>query len=270
MIDILLPTYNGAEFLPDLIDSIMKQTYNDFRFIVRDDGSNDNTWSIIKKYKERYPKKFLLVEDGFGNLGTSGSNNILIQHVSSDYFMYCDQDDIWEPTKIEESLSEMKRLEAEFPNKPILVCTDAVCFDEKGKITASSFFESQKFQDVTDSYHKMLALNIVQGATSLMNKNVLDVMTYIPKNLFHDWWTGVIVSKYGVVRYIHKPLLRYRQHSANVVGANDVGWNYFKRKLQNIRKQMRIYASMYKQLPFKPSILKWAYYKIIINLTRIR
>lgn len=269
MIDILLPTYNGAEYLPSLIDSILNQTYNDVRFIVRDDGSKDNTWEVIKDYKQKYSNQFLLVEDDLGNQGTSGSNNVLIKYVTSNYFMYCDQDDLWEPTKIEESLAEMNRLEKAYPEKPVLVCTDAVCFNEKGEVTAPSFFDSQKFQDVTDSYHKMLALNVVQGATALMNKRVLEVMTFIPKDLFHDWWTGVIVSKYGVVSYIHKPLLRYRQHSSNVVGANDVGWNYIKGKLLNFKKQMRIYKSMYKQLPFKPSIIKWTYYKIIINLKRI-
>lgn len=269
MIEILLPTYNGAEYLPALIDSILNQTYNDVRFIVRDDGSKDNTWEVIKGYKARYPNQFLLVEDGLGNQGTSGSNNELIKYVTSDYFMYCDQDDLWVPSKIEESLAEMKRLEAENEGKPILVCTDAVCFNEHGEVTAPSFYESQKFQDVTGSYHKMLALNIVQGATALMNRKVLEVMPYIPKDLFHDWWTAVIVSKYGIVSYIHKPLLRYRQHSSNVVGANDVGSRYLMDKLSNVRKQWRIYSSMYRQLPFKPSILKWGYYKFIINLRRL-
>ena len=102
-----------------------------------------------------------------------------------------------------------------------------------------------------------------------MNKKVLEFMSFIPKDLFHDWWTGVIVSKYGVVHYIHKPMLRYRQHSSNVVGANDVGWNYIKGKLMNFKKQMHIYTTMYKKLPFRPSIIMWAYYKIIINLKRI-
>lgn len=269
MIDILLPTYNGAKYLPALIESILNQTFNDLRFIVRDDGSKDNTREVLKGYKDRHPSKFLLVEDTLGNQGTSGSNNVLIKYVTSDYFMFCDQDDIWEPNKIEESLNEIKKLEQENPGKPILVCTDALCFDENGKVTAQSFYESQKFQDVTDNYHKMLALNVVQGATALMNKKTLDYVKFIPKDLFHDWWTGVIVCYYGKVSYIHQPLLRYRQHSSNVVGANDVGLNYLASKLVNVKRQFKIYKSMYRNLPFKPSIIKWFFYKVLFNLRRI-
>lgn len=269
MIDILLPTYNGAEYLPALLDSILNQTAKDVRVIVRDDGSKDNTWEVINDYKNRFPDKFLLVEDDEGNQGTSGCNNLLLRHVTSDYFMFCDQDDIWEKNKIEESMNEMRRLEQFFPDKPLLVCTDALCFNEKGETTAESFFNSQKFIDVTDSYHKMLALNIVQGATALMNKKVLNVVSFIPQKLFHDWWAGVIVAYYGKVSYIHKPLLRYRQHSSNVVGANDVGIKYITIKILHLKKQWEIYKTMYRMLPFKPNILKWAYYKMIINIKRI-
>ena len=269
MIDILLPTYNGFQYLPVLLDSILNQTVGDVRIIVRDDGSKDNTWDVIRDYKERYPEHFLLVEDDLGNQGTSGSNDVLIKYVTSDYFMFCDQDDIWEPNKIEVSLKEMRVLESEYPDKPILVCSDACCVDENGTVTAPSFVESQKFCDVTDNYHKMLALNIVQGATALMNKKVFDYVKYIPKDLFHDWWVGVVVCYYGKVSYIHQPLLKYRQHSANVVGALNVGSSYLLNKLSHLRKQWRIYSSMYRQLPFKPSILKWGYYKFIINLRRL-
>lgn len=269
MIDILLPTYNGAEYLPALIDSILHQTYNEVYFIVRDDGSKDSTWNVIKDYKNRYPNQFKLIEDNLGNQGTSGSLNILLKHVTSDYFMFCDQDDIWESNKIELSMKEMERLECDNNNIPILVCSDACCFNDNGIVTTTSFFKSQKFVDVTDSYHKMLALNIVQGSTALMNKKVLDVVKFIPNDIFHDWWFGVIVSYYGKVYYIHKPLLRYRQHLSNVVGANDVGLNYLVGKFVNIKKQFKIYKSMYRNLPFKPSIIKWFFYKVLFNLRRI-
>lgn len=269
MIEILLPTYNGATYLSALLDSILKQTVKDVRVIVRDDGSKDDTWNIVNEYKKKHPEHFLLVQDDAGNQGTSGSNNLLLRYVTADYFMFCDQDDIWEKNKIEESMKEMRRLEKNFPNKPLLVCSDALCFNEEGNITAVSFFKSQKFIDVTDSYHKMLALNVVQGATALMNKKVLDVVKFIPKDLFHDWWVGVIVAYYGKVSYIHKPLLRYRQHSSNVVGANDVGLRYITTKILHLKKQWNTYLIMYKKLPFKPNILKWVCYKFIINIRRI-
>lgn len=269
MVDILLPTYNGGQYLSVLLDSILNQTYRHFRIIVRDDGSKDNTSDVIHDYKARYSDVFQVVEDDLGNQGTSGSNSILIKHVEAEYFMFCDQDDIWEPKKIEESMQEMKRLEKLYPDKPILVCTDACCIDENGELTDSSFYASQKFHDVTGSYHKLLALNVVQGATALMNRKVLDYVPWIPCNLFHDWWFAVNVAFYGKVSYLHKPLLRYRQHSSNVVGANHVGFSYITKKLLHTKRQWIIYKNMYKALPFRPNVFKWSFYKLVLNLRRL-
>lgn len=268
MVDILLPIYNGESYLRQQLDSILEQSYPDWRLFVRDDGSKDNSIDILKDYIDRYPQKIVLLKDQFGNQGTSGCVNLLLKHVSTDYFMYCDQDDIWEPNKIEMTMMEMKRLEKLYPNHPLLVCSDASCVDENNTLLNPSFFKNQKFIDTTDNVYKMLALNIVQGSTALMNKNVLDVIKEIPYGLYHDWWTAVNVVYYGKVSYIHQPLLRYRQHQSNVVGALNVGPRYLLNKIVHIKKQIGIYYLMYNSLKFKPSIFKWAYYKLIINLKR--
>lgn len=268
MIDILLPLYNGEKFLSQQLDSILRQTYTDWRILVRDDGSSDASISIIREYIKKNPHKFILIEDTLGNLGTTGCLDLLLKNVSSDYFMYCDQDDVWESNKIEMSFSEMLKMEGLYPNKPILVCSDACCIDEKGRLLHSSFFINQKFIDTTDDFHKTLALNVVQGSTALMNKAVRDIIVPIPLDLYHDWWTAVNVVYYGKISYIHLPLLRYRQHRTNVVGALNVGSRYLTKKLVSINKQMKVYLSMYRQLPFKPSIVKWVYYKLMINIQR--
>ena len=269
MIDIILPTYNGEKYISQQIDSIINQTYSDWKLIIRDDGSTDNTIKIINRYIKDYPKKIILIKDNLGNLGTSGSNNILIQYVSSNYFMFCDQDDIWEYNKIEESLREMQIIERLNPNIPILICSDASCIDTNNIIINHSFFKSQKFINTTNSAHKLLALNIVQGSTALMNYNVIKTIQYIPKGIYHDWWTAVNVAYYGKISYISKPLLKYRQHNNNVVGALNIDHKYFISKIFMIDKQMKIYITMYKSLSFKPSIFKWIYYKALFTLLRL-
>lgn len=269
MIDILLPVYNGGRYLQEQLDSIINQTYDDWRLIARDDGSTDNSMDIIRDYQTKYPGKFVVLEDSLGNQGASGCNHLLLQAVTSDYFMYCDQDDIWEKDKIEVTMGEMQKMEQSYPQLPILVCSDACCIDEDGEVLYPSFFENQKFIDVTDNVYKILALNVVQGSTALMNRAVKETIRFIPKNLYHDWWTAVNVVYYGKVVYIHKQLLRYRQHTRNVVGALDVGIAYHLKKLSHAKTQMHIYSTMYRQLSFKPSIWLWIYYKIAINIRRI-
>jgi len=269
MIDILLPTYNGARFIIQQLDSIINQDYDDWRLIIRDDGSKDNTINIVYSYMNMYPDRIRLVEDKLGNIGTSGSNNELMKYVSSDYFMFCDQDDIWKQDKISKSLAKMRKLEEQFPHEPILVCSDATCIDEESREICHSFYESQKFQDVCDNVYKLLALNIVQGSTALMNAKVLEVVKCVPSFIFHDWWTAVICAYYGHVCYIHEALLLYRQHGNNVVGANCVGFKYIATKLLHIKRQWHMYSTMYKMLPFRPSVAKWIFYKIVLNIRRL-
>lgn len=268
MIDILLSTYNGDKYLSQQLDSIINQTYHDWRILIRDDGSSDKTKLVIADYRSRYVDKIIVIEDNKGNLGSSKSFELLIKNSMSDYFMLCDQDDVWEPNKIEVSLFEMNKLETTYPEMPVLVCSDACCIDGDNQVLYASFFVNQKFIDTTKEVHKCLALNVVQGSTTLMNRHVKDVILSIPMGLYHDWWIAVNVAYYGYISYIHQPLLRYRQHQSNVVGALNVGPRYLLQKLSNVKKQMGIYRIMYKSLKFKPSVIKWAYYKFIINIHR--
>jgi len=269
MIDVLLPIYNGEKYLDQQLKSLFNQTFSDWRVLVRDDGSNDNSPYIIEQYEKKYPDRIIVIRDMLGNLGPSGCYNLLLQHVTSDYFMFCDQDDIWKPEKIEKSFSVMLEMEKENHDAPILVCSDASCIDEENKQIFPSFFQKQKFTNVTDNVHKMLALNVVQGSTALMNIKVKNVIKFIPAGLYHDWWTAVNVAYYGKVGYIHEPLLAYRQHNNNVVGAVNIGFNYLLEKTVHLKRQLGVYVLMYKSLAFKPSIVLWIYYKIILNLKRI-
>lgn len=269
MIDILLPVYNGEKFLSQQLESIICQTIPNWRLLIRDDGSSDSSTDIVNEYASRNSDKISFTRDRLGNIGTTGCINILLEQTDSSYIMFCDQDDIWEPNKIEVSMREMQNLEKKFPNMPLLVCSDACCIDGKNQLLCSSFFDSQKFVNTITDVHKMLALNIVQGSTVLMNKKAKEVIYPIPNGLYHDWWTAVNVVFYGKIHYIHQPLVRYRQHQSNVVGALDVGPRYLLQKLSHVKKQMGIYRLMYNSLKFKPSIIKWAYYKFIINMSRL-
>ena len=63
MIDILMATYNGEEFIEEQLNSILNQSYSNWRLIISDDCSQDNTISIVKEYKNKYPDKILLFQN---------------------------------------------------------------------------------------------------------------------------------------------------------------------------------------------------------------
>ena len=131
-VDILLSTYNGEKFLGELLDSLLCQTCQNWRLVVRDDGSKDNTISIIKDYIEKYGQdKIVLVSDGLGNRGPKESFGQLMEYSLAPYVMFCDQDDVWLQDKIELSFQEILTLENRSgKSKPMLVSTNCSLVDQ--------------------------------------------------------------------------------------------------------------------------------------------
>lgn len=268
MIDLLLPIYNGANYIEEQIASLEAQTFKDFRIIIRDDGSTDNSKEVVHRV-HRNNSNITIIEDNLGNVGLSRCLEILMNSSTAPYYMFCDQDDKWKPEKIEKTFLKMRELEKSYPNKPVLVCTDSTCVDNHGNILAESFFKSQKYIDVIGDETKMLALNVVQGNTCLMNEACKQYILPFPKYGLYDHWAGVMICHYGVVHYLYEQTLWYRQHAGNVLGANNVGMRYFSAKFLHIQRQYRTYRSFFKHLPFHVSFWEWVYYKIVISMKRL-
>lgn len=269
MIDILLPVYNGEKYLAKQIDSILSQSYTDWHLMIRDDFSIDKSLSIISDYTKKYPHKIERIGDENRNLGVNKSFECLLRHSKSDYVMLCEQDDIWLPEKVFIEMREMEMLEKSIGNIPILICSDVKCINENDDIISESFFRSQKFCNVIGDVTKMAALNIVQGNTCLMNKQCLKHILPIPDEGVYDSWIGINICHYGKVIYIHQPLVLYRQHLLNVVGANSIGGRYFTQKLLHSLKILIAYKRIFKCLPFKINIFLWGYYKFIYSIKRL-
>src|SRR5690554_3955152 len=103
MVEILLSTYNGEDYIPALLDSILNQTFSSWILSIRDDGSSDQTLRILESYQLRFPERLKIIDSSGVNLGSTRSFSALIEQSQEAYVMLCDQDDVWLPTKIEES-----------------------------------------------------------------------------------------------------------------------------------------------------------------------
>lgn len=220
-IDILLAAYNGEQFLKEQIDSILNQTYKDWRLLIRDDGSTDGTIQIIKSYAAKYPDKIRLVEDNLGNLGVGQNFGRLLELCQAEYIMFCDQDDVWLPGKLEKTFSKMKETEKLYPDTPILVFSDLKIVDENLKVIADSLHSYHKIDPIKESLLKNLIFHsFVTGSTIMMNKKLRDISIPIPQfSRMHDWWVALNAANSGKIFYIHAATVLYRQHPKNVVGS---------------------------------------------------
>tara|TARA_B100000427_G_C15464376_1_gene575571 strand:- start:191 stop:1120 length:930 start_codon:yes stop_codon:yes gene_type:complete len=228
---ILLSTYNGADYLAEQLDSLLKQTYSNFIIIIRDDGSTDSTEKIINHYVDRNHGKIHKLLGIKSNVGPSSSFSLLIKYVIKEkitlglsrlYMMLCDQDDIWTEEKIEIQISEMLNAETKYPDAPVLVHSDLKVVDESKTVIAESFVVYQGLEIERNKFTNVVISNLVTGCTSLFNEELAQIALPIPDNaIMHDWWLALTASAFGKVIFIDTPLVEYRQHGNNTIGAKE-------------------------------------------------
>ena len=251
MIDILLATYNGDKYIGEQLGSIINQTYQDWIVYIRDDGSNDDTVSIIKSYTALYPDKFVFIDDSLPS-GSAKANFLkLLQYSKSEYVMFCDQDDVWLNDKIENTLKLMVQIETEQDVMcPVLVHTDLTVVDSNLDVISNSFFDYQKLSKSKVKLANLLVQNNVTGCTVMVNRLLVDIATkeVSPKCLMHDWWFALFAQAYGKIAFLDKPTILYRQHSSNQVGAkNSNGMAFILNRLKNFKKIQEAIYDTYNQ-----------------------
>ncbi len=253
MVTVLLATYNGEKHLEEQLKSIIEQTYSDFRIVIRDDGSTDNTLDIINRYAEVFPEKIEVCPTSSPTGSAAGNFFKLMQLYSDDYIMLSDQDDVWLPEKIETTLAAMKKAEAENGTKtPILVHTDLCVVDEKLNTISSSFIKYQRLSPENTDLNSLLMQNSVTGCTVMFNRALYEKLFILPEvTAMHDWWLALIAATFGKIVFLDTPTMLYRQHGNNEVGAkNAKSLSFIFSKLKSIDKMKRIYKIISLQAEF--------------------
>ena len=220
MIDILLATYNGEEFIAELLDSIIRQTVSDWQLLVSDDCSSDATMEIVKKYAKA-DSRIRIVSEGL-KFGSATKNFLnLLNHSHSDYCMFCDQDDIWLDCKLEKTINRMHGIESSSGLElPIVVFTDMVVVDKSLDVISKSFFNYSFINPNRTMFANIIVENVAAGCTMMLNSKARSLgANYNDGIIMHDWWIMLVVSAFGVISLINEPTVLYRQTGKNAVGA---------------------------------------------------
>ncbi|MDX2346887.1 MAG: glycosyltransferase family 2 protein [Legionella sp.] len=212
-VTILLATYNGERHIKEQLNSITKQTHPYITTIASDDGSTDKTLDILQDYSIKTHKG---PEQGFA---ANFFNLIEQADKTSDYYAFCDQDDVWDPNKIERAVNWFATIN---PHTAALYCTRTLLVDEQlNPLGHSPLFKK------TPHFLNALVQNVGGGNTMVFNQAACKLICQTGKHhdLFaHDWWAYLLISGAGgPVFYDPTPSLRYRQHQGNLIG-NNLSW----------------------------------------------
>ena len=217
-VQVLLATYNGEKFLREQLNSIINQEYKSWEILIHDDGSVDNTISILNEYKKNYPNKIKLLIDQ--KIFSSASMNFfhLIEHRSREANLYClcDQDDIWHKNKLKIIIDKYN---SEDNQKPLLIHSDLSLINARGKLLEKSHNKLINYQKNLIRKNSCLYYNPVPGCAMSINSALADKISYSKYMVMHDWW--ILLSamfENATILYIKFPLVKYRQHSKNVLG----------------------------------------------------
>jgi len=233
LIEVVLPTYNGAFYLEAQLASIHAQTLRPTRVLLRDDGSSDGTLHLIAQLQERYGS-WLQVLPADGNLGCTANVNRLLEATSAPYVALADQDDLWLPQKLEQALALLQQLEAlHGPETPLMVHSDLELVDAQAQPLGCRYLQRQRLNPQRTDLRDLALTNVVTGCTALCNRALLQMALPIPAEaLMHDWWLALVASALGQIALVEPPGVLYRQHGANVLGAQGLGWAYWRQRLK--------------------------------------
>lgn len=205
-VSVIITTYNGSTrgFLEQAIESVLKQTYSDYELIIVDDGSTDQTLTLCEKYANGEKVRVITQT----NAGPSAARNAGIRSSRGTYICFLDDDDLYEPTKLQEQVDFF----LSHPDKKVgLLYTAVTLIDGKG---CSLGLKGQ--MDRGDIYEKLFFGNYITGPSTVMIPNaVFDDVGLFREELLssEDYEMWLRITKKYAVWSLGKPLVRYRVHT---------------------------------------------------------
>ncbi|ODV43710.1 glycosyl transferase [Cupriavidus sp. UYMMa02A] len=213
---------NGGQFLVAQLESIIAQTRKPDHIVVCDDLSTDDTWTKLQAWasaaRTAHGIRVTLIQNAV-RLGVTRNFEQAIRALDTDIVFLADQDDVWQPNKIEVLIARFA------DQSTMLAHSDATLIDEGGKDLGKSLFEALRLSDreteLVKSQHFFeiyCRRNLVTGTTAAFRRELLDIALPFPEDWIHDEWLAACAAAESKIAMLADKLTQYRQHGANVIG----------------------------------------------------
>lgn len=227
-LSVALCTYNGAAHVADQLSTILQQTLLPQEIVVSDDGSSDDTVQIVQTTFAAWQAESMTRSVALRvlrhptPLGVTANFEYALASCTGDLLALCDQDDLWQPGRL-------ARMVAEFTCRPELqlLHTDARLVDANGETLGLTLLDTlgvsaadRASVHAGQAINAYLRRNIVTGATMMVRRELVERSRPFPSAWVHDEWMAMVAAATGVVDLIEEPLIDYRQHGAQQIGAS--------------------------------------------------
>lgn len=233
---VIVCTYNGELYIEEQLRSILNQTILPNEIILVDDISNDSTVEVARRVLSEYSVDFKIIINDT-NLGVTKNFEKACMCVSKEIVFFSDQDDIWLENKIEICIKKFTE-----DSKLNLLFTNALLVNEKCESLNRTMWDQIGYKPRNFSqkkyFNNIIKGNFVTGATMSCRMSFIKQAIPFPKVLFHDEWLALMAKSTGNVMSINENLIKYRQHSNNVVGATSI----------SMKRKIDIYFNNFKKI----------------------
>lgn len=245
---VVVATYNGATYLPWQLESIIQQTHKPSQIIIVDDASSDDTVVIAQAFAAAHSEVMVVQnETRLGYIKNFEKGMLL---ANANYVALSDQDDIWVPHKLEKLLASI--------GDQVLAYSDSELIDANGHLL------HQKMSSIKNqpAYHTPIMYAVgawAPGHAMLFKKELIDKAVPFPTLVTHDFWLGFVATCYSTMVYVNEPLVHYRQHTQNAIGADTTKNKTVSltqaQKKQQARARMELLCNKVKETGHKDAVV---------------
>lgn len=224
-VSVALCTWNGERYLGEQLESILAQTRLPDEVVISDDGSMDATLSIADTFAASAPMPVTILRSE-GRLGSTRNFERAMRHCIGDLIALSDQDDRWRPQRLALSVRALD----DAPDAVFLFANGGL-IDEGGRPLPGSLWErfhflgEKKRRLQAGDYGILCRERFVTGATVMLRRSALSRALPIPPAWVHDAWLAIMLSFHGDLLMLDEPVIDYRVHSRQQVGAATSVWD---------------------------------------------